>query len=887
MNQPSGSDPSSEPTIDRASPAEAEATAPAAPAPVQTGSSIGPYRVLDRLGEGGMGVVYLAQQETPVRRRVALKIIKPGMDSEQVIARFEAERQALALMDHPHIARVLDCGADPSGRPYFVMELVRGLPITTYCDQNKLDTRERLDLFVPVCQAIQHAHQKGIIHRDVKPSNILVTEYDGKRVAKVIDFGVARAVDHRLTDRTLYTQMGAVVGTFEYMSPEQADPAARDVDTRADVYSLGVVLYELLTSSTPLDRARLRKSAYAEILRRIREEEPPRPSTRVTQSRENLAAISQQRRTDPARLRKLLRGDLDWVVMKAIEKDRSRRYDSAGSLAKELERYLAQEPVEAGPPTASYRLRKLAGKYRTALVTAAAFAAILITGSVLLALLSVREYHARQRATELATVAERARYRAERAEREARLKQVESDAAAADSRAVLEFFENRVLAAARPREQDGGLGIETTIRQAVDAAVPQVARSFADRPLVQAAIRRAIGITYEHIGDLPAAISQLEQSFELRRARLGPDDPLTLESMTDLAYVLSEGGDASRAVELAREALSRLRASLREDHPRIPGAQDVLATALVAAGKFADSVPIFESALEHSRLIAGLSSPETISIMGNLANALERTGRTDEAITLQEQTLKLSRQVFGSGHPSTLTAINNLSWFYRNKGRFAESLPLVQESLALRTERLGPEHPHTLFSMNDLALAYADARQFDRAIPLFEEVLKLRTRVHGERHQYTLYTMNDLGEAYLASGRGDPARTLLKRAYAASQEALGPDHHDTLNCGRNLARALLEVDPVAAEQTIRPIYEIRRKKAPRSWLVFDAESLLGASLARQKRLAEARPLLQEAARELEAQNSKIVPLYKSRITEAQERLRALSAAQATRGNSGK
>ncbi len=331
----------------------------AAPLRERPGTVIGPYKLLQQIGEGGMGAVFMAEQTHPVQRKVALKVIKPGMDSRQVVARFEAERQALAMMDHVNIARVFDAGATESGRPYFVMELVHGVPITKYCDDNRLTPRERLELFVPVCQAIQHAHQKGVIHRDVKPSNVMVTLYDGKPVPKVIDFGIAKATDQKLTERTLFTQYGAMVGTLEYMSPEQAEMSALGVDTRSDVYSLGVLLYELLTGGTPLSHKRIREVAYGEVLRMIKEEEPPKPSTRLSDSGAALASISAQRHMEPAKLSKLMRGELDWIVMKTLEKDRNRRYETANGFAADLKRYLNDEPVQACPPTVSYRFRKL------------------------------------------------------------------------------------------------------------------------------------------------------------------------------------------------------------------------------------------------------------------------------------------------------------------------------------------------------------------------------------------------------------------------------------------------------------------------------------------------------------------------------------------------
>jgi serine/threonine protein kinase len=392
------------------------------PLAVRPGTRIGPYKLRELIGEGGMGLVYVAEQEQPIRRKVALKLIKPGMDSRQVIARFEAERQALALMDHPNIARVLDAGTTDTGRPYFVMELVKGIPLTDYCDQHRLRTQERLELFVSVCQAVQHAHQKGVIHRDLKPSNVLVAVHDVTPVVKVIDFGIAKATGQQLTERTIYTGLALLVGTPLYMSPEQAGQSSLDVDTRSDIYSLGVLLYELLTGTTPFDTETLRQAGYDEMRRIIREEEPPKPSTRLsTLGKAALSTVCERRGVEPRKFGQLLRGDLDWVVMKALEKDRSRRYESASSLAADVRRYLNDEPVEASPPSTALRLRRWGRRHQTMMWSIVVALVLIVVRSVLAAVFfQQQETEQRRLANDADTQRKFAVQNAEEAQRQTR-----------------------------------------------------------------------------------------------------------------------------------------------------------------------------------------------------------------------------------------------------------------------------------------------------------------------------------------------------------------------------------------------------------------------------------------------------------------------------------
>jgi WD40 repeat protein/serine/threonine protein kinase len=470
------------------------------------GTVIGPYKLLEQIGEGGFGVVFMAEQSQPVRRKVALKVLKPGMDTRQVIARFEAERQALAIMDHPNIAHVFDGGETAAGRPYFVMELVRGVPITDFCDQNHLPVRERLGLFVHVCQAVQHAHQKGIIHRDLKPMNILVTLHDDKPVVKVIDFGIAKATGQQLTEKTLFTNFAQMIGTPLYMSPEQAQMSGLDVDTRSDIYSLGVLLYELLTGTTPFDKERLRTAAYDEIRRIIREEEPPKPSTRMSTPGQAVLTMSTNRRSDPQRLRQLFRGELDWIVMKALEKDRNRRYETASNLAADVQRYLDDEPVLACPPSATYRFRKFTRRNKRAVVTVTAVAlAVLLTVAVL--------------ATSTVLIAHTQRTTA-------KALQAETDA-------------NDGLQEALTRER------ETLKREQSDAYIHRIA--LAHRELSRDNLGRAL----EHLDKCPAELRQWEWHYLNRLCRVEPVVVRVKSEVNSVAFgrdgelIASAGGDGA------------------------------------------------------------------------------------------------------------------------------------------------------------------------------------------------------------------------------------------------------------------------------------------------------------------------------------------------------
>jgi serine/threonine protein kinase/tetratricopeptide (TPR) repeat protein len=811
------------------------------------GTRIVPYKLLQEIGEGGMGTVYMAEQEHPVRRRVALKIIKPGMDSAQVIARFEAERQALALMDHPNIAKVLDAGTTDSGRPYFVMELVNGIPITQYSDEARLNPRERLELFVPVCQAIQHAHQKGVIHRDIKPSNVLVTRYDGKPVPKVIDFGIAKATAQRLTEKTMFTQFGSIVGTLEYMSPEQAEMSALGVDTRSDIYSLGVLLYELLTGTTPLERAQVREAAYVEILRRIKEEETPKPSTRLSASKETLPSISAQRRTDPARLARVVRGDLDWIVMKSLEKDRARRYESASGFARDVQRHLDGDAVEACPPSAGYRLRKFARKHRAALTITSAFAAMLLLAVVVTTWQAILATRARQKAVHEAV-------RAREAEEQARHQEEQASRSAAEAQAVLKFFEDQLLAAARPEGQWGGLGKDVTIRKAVEAAEPKIAAAFKDQPTVEAAVRETLGQSYYYLGEAEKAIREHERAAVLLKTQLGPDHPGTFQSCNSLAKAYLSAGRTAEAITLIEATLKAQESKLGPDHPDTLVSCNNLATAYRSAGRTAEAISLMEATLKAWETKFEPDHPDLLISRNNLAEAYRSVGRAAAAIPLHEATLKVWVTKFGPDYPEVLISRNNLAIAFLSAGRAAEAIPLLEATLKAQESKLGSDHPNTFASRNNLAQAYLAAGRTTEAISLLEATLKARESKLGPDHPETCQSRHNLAAAYFNTGRTAEAIPLLEATLKARETKLGLDHPDMLQSRRSLALAYDR-----AGQTTRAITLLESLVAAQKAKfgtdhpdTLQSRSNLAAAYFNTGRTAEAIPLLEAT---LKAQES--------------------------------
>jgi serine/threonine protein kinase len=751
------------------------------------GAVIGPYRLVRRLGEGGMGEVFEAEQSEPIRRRVALKVIKQGMDTRAVVARFDAERQALALMDHPCIAKVFDAGATLRGRPFFVMEYVEGEPITDYCNRKRLSTRQRLELFVRVCEGVQHAHQKAVIHRDLKPSNILVGEVDGRPVPKIIDFGVAKATTQRLTELTMFTEMGQLIGTPEYMSPEQASLTDDDIDTRTDVYALGVVLYELLAGALPFESRELRKAGYDAIRKIIREQDPPRPSTRFSALGERATVVAEAHGSVTKRLQSELRGDLDWITMKALEKDRDRRYDTANAFAMDVRRYLGQEPVLASPPSASYRLGKLVRRNRR---TFAAGAALVLMLAALAVTMTVQ-------AGRLARERDRTAVQAAKAEK------------------TTEFLQSmlRGITPATARGRDTKL-----LEEILTNTAKRTGAELADQPEVEAAIRTTLGTTYSSLGKFDAATANLQRAdslqtvflgpgdaatlttrrilgvtavrmgrhaeaepqlravIEAARRELGPEDPVTLTAMTDLADLLGRAGKHKEAQELCEAVIAGFGDRVHATNEVLLQAKVGLAIAYCGEVRFDEAIALASEVVAARMAALGEDHPQTLSIKGTLAYLLEYGGRPEEAIRLHEEVVATAIRIYGPEHPEVIKLKNNMAVCYERQGRPEAAEPIHRELLALNTRIYGPENPETLLSMANLGKTLTSLGRYREAETILDQALAIGERTLGAGHGRTSRVMTVLAELYNEQRRYRESADMLGRIAIATQSNFGETH---------------------------------------------------------------------------------------------------------------
>ena len=663
--------------------------------------SIGPYRLIRKLGEGGMGEVWLAEQSAPVKRQVALKIIKAGRYEKSALIRFDLERQALAIMDHPAIAKVFDAGSTAEGQPYFAMEYVQGLPITEYCDEKRLSPSERLLVFTKVCEGVQHAHQKAIIHRDLKPTNILVVEVDGKPMPRIIDFGLAKAISEQSQRGMLVTRAGGLVGTPGYMSPEQMDPIAADVDTRSDVYSLGVVLYELLTGVLALDAQQWESKPFHKVLRQLHEEEPTSPSTRLITD-PAAAAIAEKRSTDPRQLANMLRGDLDWITLKALERDRARRYGTPAELADDLGRYLRNEPVIARPASLVYRTKKYIQRHKFGVAAATAVAMLLIAFGVM-------------QAIELRRIT-RERDRADRVTK----------------------FMTGMFKVSNPSEARGNA---VTAREILDKSSKDIDTGLRKDPELQAQLMETMAQTYAGLGLYGRAQDLVEHARAIHSSMFGERSRETLASESYLAQLLRAQGHLPEAEKLLQNTLEAQRQVLGPNDPDTLASMDRLGYVYANEARHTDAESMFRQTLNAERKVLGPDDPQSLSTLNELAEILTPQGRYAEADQIYGELVAAQKRTLGPDHPATLLSMSHAAENLEEEGRFPEAEKLYSNVIAAQGRVLGPEHPQTLRAMTMLALTMAKEGRYSEADKLQSQVIEIKTRVLGPTHTSTLQSM--------------------------------------------------------------------------------------------------------------------------------------------------
>jgi serine/threonine protein kinase/tetratricopeptide (TPR) repeat protein len=722
------------------------------------GMVIGPYHLLESIGQGGMGEVWLAEQKQPVRRRVAIKLIKAGMGTREVVARFEAERQALAMMDHPAIAKVFDAGSTPDGHPYFVMEYVPGVPITEHCATHHLPIRERLELIIQVCEGVQHAHQKAIIHRDLKPSNVLVSVQDGKARPKIIDFGIAKATAQPFSDATLYTRLGAMIGTPEYMSPEQAGLTAQDVDTRTDVYSLGAILYELMVGALPFDSHELRQGGHEGLRKKILEEEPLRPSTRVRTLGERSRVSGGSRGNTSAALASQLKGDLDWIAMKALEKDRTRRYGSPSDLAADVRRHLDNEAVLACPPSIAYRGKKFMRRHRFGVGVGAAAAVLLLVFSGTMAL----------QARRIARERDRANLEAQKSQR------------------VTEFLTGLFrLSDPNPVESN-----TVTAREILDKGSDKIARELHNQPEIEAKLMDTMGMVYCSLGLFDRATPMVENALSIRRNVLGKENPEVAESLDHAGYVAFEKGDLAGAEKSLREALAMQRKLLGNQHLDVTESLSNLGMVLrykETNEANSEAEQDYREALATRRKLLGGDDPAIAQSLNNLAMVLYANKRDYAAAEpLFREAVEMNRRLLGDEHPEVSTTLNNLALLLRDQGRYDESEQMFRKALAIQSKVYGEEHPRLAVTFTNLASLLQRKGDYAGAEPLYRRSIELNRKSFPEGDWQIATIKSMLGGCLVADHQYSAAEPLLLESYPIIRSSFGDSHNRTQVAARRI-----------------------------------------------------------------------------------------------------